>query len=768
MGFATVTLLVGVAYGGVYDAAEQCANAYLTAHPGLPDQWMHNDLFGGINDNTYVGQIFGTNEMMDVNMMDGPSGLRDILSGQALANRTAWPAAGIHGLAGFPELSYYIGRVGAKDFAAVGAGVQLGPGVCIHRVPINGRNWEYISGEEATLGYLGGHVVRGIQSNNIMATAKHWAMNNQELNRLDNTVVIDEGTMMESYLRAYQSQIDEGTGAVMCSYNKVQVREHNETIAWMCGSKEVSQHLLRDVMGFKGALMTDWTNSITSTTNGVSVQNRDVIEWEMNWGKPLDMKVPNNATLRNQLAKNSLIGMYASGILAGSNCKANTSAPDITHLPQMYQAAMKSENSTLLGAILAAEGTVLLKKSSAIPFTAKTILLAGEAMLSGGGSGDNGAFGYEQKDHQGEGLNTGGLVAQQLMKASLSTGGSTAYWDYEIPASVTPDVVIIFGAQYRSEGYLVNNADGYLNVDRCDSSHARNNVNGATYGDCNYPQTIQQLRAKYPKATIVSYTTVGGAHIAHDYINLVDAAYTSFYPGQHFATALSMMLTGAVSPGGKLSYTMPDVEKGPDGKSYIQSPISRFNPGLVYPGSKVTLQVPAYAWDEAGNKVSSIVQYGHDVSEYVEGQLIGYKYYEKYGMKPLFPFGYGLSHATTAVKATGNTCTSSSVTGGCTVSVDVTISAPAGMIASEVVQIYVGYTSSNTGNDAMRPVRTLRTFRKVWASGSYTLELRPDVFQNTWSPTLQQWVTPCGLDKTPGTFRVLLGNDVIASFACSN
>eukprot|EP01064_Diplonema_japonicum_P038504 TRINITY_DN9361_c0_g1_i1.p1 TRINITY_DN9361_c0_g1~~TRINITY_DN9361_c0_g1_i1.p1 ORF type:complete len:783 (+),score=145.57 TRINITY_DN9361_c0_g1_i1:41-2350(+) len=764
--FLTGSLLVALAHGAVYEAAQKCAGEFLASHAGLPDEWMRGNMFGGENDKSYVGVVPGTKDVKDINMMDGPSGLRDILSGQTLANRTSWPSAGIHGLAMFPELSYYIGRVGAKDFANVGAEVQLGPGVCIHRVPINGRNWEYISGEDATLGDLAGPIVRGIQSTNVMATAKHWAMNNQELNRVKNIVRIEEGVMMESYLRSFQSQINEGTGAFMCSYNRVQVAEHNETVAWMCGSEQVSKHLLRDVMGFHGALMTDWTNSITSTTNGKSTDNRDVIEWEMNWGAALRLPVPKNETLRNRIAKNSLAAMYVSGVLSQEGCKANTSAPQISHLPKLYQEAMVAEDNTKLGSILAAEGMVLLKKHSGLPFkTPQKILLAGEAMLSGGGSGDNGAFGYKMPNHIGEGLNHGGKVAQDLMKQSLSTKGNVAYWDYELPTEV-PDVVIIFGAQYRSEGYLVNKKDGFYNIDRCDSNQARNNVTGSTYGNCDYLETVQKLHAKYPKAILISMTTVGGAFLAHDYLEHVDAAFTTFYPGQHFATALSMMLTGVVSPGGKLSYTIPNKEQGPDGKDYLQSPISRYNPGLVLPNTKATITVPAYAWDETAKRVTSVVQYGHDVSEYVEGALIGYKYYEKYSMVPLFRFGYGQSFAQTELTAVSNTCGSDSANNGCSVTTAVSIDAPEDMVASEVVQLFISYTSSSATFDKKRPVRELRAFKKVWESGHYTLTLASSAFKSSWDPAVQQWVLPCTFDKTHGTFRVLLGTTPVASIPC--
>eukprot|EP00756_Hemistasia_phaeocysticola_P027967 Hpha_TRINITY_DN16147_c4_g8::TRINITY_DN16147_c4_g8_i1::g.6204::m.6204/K05349/bglX; beta-glucosidase len=773
----SLLLLLGASGGSaaVYDGAAACAASFLAKHPKLPGEWIRNDLFGGLNDDNYVGKVNGTKDVPDINMMDGPHGVRDLLSGRYLANRTAWPATGVHGLALMPELSYYIGRAGARDFLAVGSNVQLGPGVCVHRVPVGGRNWEYISGEEAEIGYaLSGEVTRGIQSINVMATGKHWAMNNQELNRNKNMAIISEGVMMENYLRAFQSQIDAGSGAFMCSYNRVQVMERNNTQAWMCGDRHVSGHLLRNVMGFKGALMTDWTNQVNSTTGGVTTINRDVVEWEMNWAEDLRLKVPKNDSLRATLTKNALTGMYAAGVMecCGTGCKADNTPPSIDHLPPLYQSAMRNEDPQMLAAVLVAEGTVLLKKSDSIPFSGpKVILIAGEAMLSGGGSGDNGAFGYQQKKHVGQDLHTGGVVGQEALKAALTLEGHVAYWDYELPTGTKVDVVLSLGAQYRGEAYEADQKDGYLDIDQCDSANARANKS-LTYGTCDYPATVKALRAKYPDALLVSYVTAGGSFIAHDYIDSVDAAYTTFYPGQHFGTGLALMFTGAVSPGGKLSFTIPGVEKGPGGKTYLQSPIARFNSGLEYPthhkrSPAVTIETPGYAWDEAADKVSGVVQYGVESSEYSEGRLIGYKYYEKYGMKPLFGFGFGLSHVETSVSPV--TPASGCVEEGknCVVGVKVVVNPPQGMVASEVIQVYVGYSSSSPANDVGRPVRSLRAFRKVWSSGTYDITLTSADFATTWSTKLEKFVTPCEFDGIKGTYHITVNNQPSATLPCT-
>ena len=105
-----------------------------------------------------------------------------------------------------------------KEFFDKGANVQLGPGMCITRVPRNGRNFEYISGEDPVLGAeLVGPVIEGIQSQGVIANAKHWVQNNQETDRGDVDENVDERTQFELYYPPFEAAAAAGVGSVMCS-----------------------------------------------------------------------------------------------------------------------------------------------------------------------------------------------------------------------------------------------------------------------------------------------------------------------------------------------------------------------------------------------------------------------------------------------------------------------------------------------------------------------------------------------------------------------
>ena len=157
------------------------------------------------------------------------------------------------------------GTAMGKEFAAKGANVQLGPGLCLARVPSGGRNFEYISGEDPVLGAkLAQGAVQGIQSQGVIATVKHYVLNNQETNRNTVSVVCDERTFMELYFPPFQGAIDAGVGAVMCSYNLV-----NGTHA--CGNNATLNRFLKEIGGFDGFVMSDWraTHSTGSILAGL-------------------------------------------------------------------------------------------------------------------------------------------------------------------------------------------------------------------------------------------------------------------------------------------------------------------------------------------------------------------------------------------------------------------------------------------------------------------------------------------------------------------
>jgi beta-glucosidase len=238
----------------------------------------------------YTGNIAPNSRLgiPQIKMNDGPQGFRD---NKHPGTSTSWPSAMTVAASWDEELLMEYGVAMGKEFAGKGANVQLGPGVCLARIPQNGRNFEYISGEDPFLGYtLVQPVVRGIQSQGVIANAKHYALNNQETNRSDRlpaqqcpsrpycassdsfllrTTVsddADERTRFEMYYPPFAGAIEAGVGSFMCSYNKIYG-------TWACENNSTLNRDLKQVMNFKGFVMSDWgaTHS-TSIEAGLDVE----------------------------------------------------------------------------------------------------------------------------------------------------------------------------------------------------------------------------------------------------------------------------------------------------------------------------------------------------------------------------------------------------------------------------------------------------------------------------------------------------------------
>eukprot|EP01038_Epipyxis_sp_PR26KG_P005962 gene5962-8216_t len=176
---------------------------------------------------------------------------------------TAWPSALTVAASWDEDLLYRWSSAMANEFKSKGANVFLGPGIGIARVPTAGRNFEYLCGEDhPVLGsVLVKNVVKGIQDHGIIANAKHFVNNEIEDDRMKVSANVDERVRFELYYPPFQAAIDAGVLSVMCSYNRI------NDVVYACQNNETLSHL-RDTMGFKGWVVSDWT-ATKSTTNSI-------------------------------------------------------------------------------------------------------------------------------------------------------------------------------------------------------------------------------------------------------------------------------------------------------------------------------------------------------------------------------------------------------------------------------------------------------------------------------------------------------------------
>ena len=212
----------------------------------------------------------GVPEMM---VTDGPHGVRrtpdvhDMGSGSLPA--TAFPTASALAATWDADLLYTMGQALAEEASALDVGVLLGPGVNMKRSPLGGRNFEYFSEDPYLAGELASSLVAGIQSKGVGTSLKHYAVNNQEFERFRINAEVDERTLREIYLTAFETVVKKTQPwTVMCSYNKINGHYGSEQY-------DLLTRILKEEWGFEGFVVSDWGavhNRVTSLQAGLDLE----------------------------------------------------------------------------------------------------------------------------------------------------------------------------------------------------------------------------------------------------------------------------------------------------------------------------------------------------------------------------------------------------------------------------------------------------------------------------------------------------------------
>ena len=216
------------------------------------DELIH--LLGG-QPNTGVANTFGIGNMPEygipsVMTADGPAGVR--IAPEVGICTTAFPCSTLLACTWNPDVLEAVGRAGGEELKENNLALWLTPAICIHRSPLCGRNFEYYSEDPFVTGKLAGAMVRGIQSNNVGATLKHFALNNKETNRKNSDSRVSERAAREIYLKAFEMIVkNDNPWAIMSSYNMINGYRASE-------SEDLLTGILRDEWGYEGMVTTDW------------------------------------------------------------------------------------------------------------------------------------------------------------------------------------------------------------------------------------------------------------------------------------------------------------------------------------------------------------------------------------------------------------------------------------------------------------------------------------------------------------------------------
>ncbi len=592
-------------------------------------------------------------QIPSIMMTDGPHGVRKerddtekgLLSTPSYP-ATCFPTASALACSWDTELMRKLGETLGDECLASGVSILLGPGVNIKRSPLCGRNFEYYSEDPFLAGKLAAGLINGVQSKGVGTSLKHFAANNQETQRLTTDTIVDERTLREIYLTNFEIPVKEARPwTVMCAYNKLNGEYCSE-------NKRLLTDILRGEWGFDGFVMSDW-GAVNERDDGVLAG--------------LDLEMPSGG----EDSLNKIVAAVKSGKLPESTLDAA-----VGHiLEKVFEgtenirknAAYDKQEHHELARSIAGECMVLLKNDGVLPLERKGTL----AVI--------GAF-AEKPRFQGGGSShiTPTVLSIPLDEIKKSAGGgvTVTYCEgYRLDEEQADD----FGTGFESlsdipdEKLIAEAAEAAAKADKTVVFLGLPDIFESEGYDRTHMRLplgqLELLDAVAKKSKNIVVVLMNGSPVEMPWLESVNGVLEAYLGGQAVGGAVADILFGDVNPSGKLAETFP--MKISDNPSY-----------LYFPGMR--------------NK-----------AEYREGIFIGYRYYEKKQIAPLFPFGFGLSYTTFAYTGIETDCNEIDDDGA--VTVKVTVKNTGRVAGKETVQVYVRDVLSTVP----RPEKELKGFTKV-------------------------------------------------------
>ena len=605
---------------------------------------------------------------------DGPAGLRiDPKRGDSARTYycTAFPIATLLASSWDTELVERVGRAMGNEVKEYGVDVLLGPALNIHRNPLGGRNFEYYSEDPVVAGRMAAAMVRGVQSEGVGTSVKHYAANNHEWNRNTIDVKVSERALREIYLRAFEIAVREGRPwTVMSSYNKINGTYTSESPALLTG-------VLRRDWGFDGLVMTDWfggKDAVAQEKAGNELLMPGTVGQQKALAAALESGALGEAVLDRNIEK-ILDLVLRTPAFKGYKF---SDAPDLAAHAQVGREA-------------AAQGMVLLRNDGTLPLAAhgRVALLgnaAYEPIAGGTGSGHvNTAFIVPLP----KGLKDAGLAldpaiadayAEHIKDAKAKRPPSL--WFMMPPPLPEKELARDEIARLARETDLA-----LLTIGRNSGEFTDRKREGDFELSAVEKTLVQDLSAAFhaQKKKLVVVLNVAGVVETASWRGAADAILLAWQPGQEAGHAIADVLVGRTPPSGKLATTFP--------VKWEDVPSSANFPGKTLVGPDPMLRGPMF-----GDRAAE-VSYDDDI-------WVGYRHFATKGVKTAYPFGFGLSYTTfrySGLKLGGR----EHAGGDLTASVTVT---NAGRAAGrEVVELYV----SAPGRAEPKPALELKAFAKT-------------------------------------------------------
>ena len=509
--------------------------------------------------------------------------------------------------AGILESAYQYGALIATELRAQGYNMSLGGGTNLTREPRSGRTFEYMGEDPLLSGTLDGNVMRGEQDQHVIGDIKHYAINDQESGRYAVNANIDQRSMRESDLLAFEIALETShAGAVMCSYNRV-----NGDYA--CENDYLLRDVLKKDFNFQGFVVSDWGgahSAAKASHAGLDMEQPDDFYYGSKLKKAVQSGQVSKAELDDHVFR-ILRAEFAEGLVDFPIAKK---VVDVNH---GFEVAQR----------LAEKSIVLLQNKDGVlpldPAKAQTIAVIGghadAGVLSGGGSAqvDSPGGNPVPPPPAGNGIFDEFIRPAWLRDPPLRAleaafpKAKVIYNSGDDPASAaalarTADAVIVFGYQWESETKDLET----LSLDPTQNS------------------LIETVAAANPHTIVVLET---GSPATMPWAGKVSAILEAWYPGIRGAEALAAILSGAVNPSGKLAVTLPLRDADLPHPNLVK-------PSAASEPTKKDTMTETMA--EMGEGFPAFQTY------YDEKLKVGYKWYDAEKKEVLFPFGHGLSYTT--------------------------------------------------------------------------------------------------------------------------
>ena len=640
-----------------------------------PDDQRIESLISQMSLNEKIGMLHGNSKFTsagverlgipELHLSDGPHGVREEISRDSWAaagwtndSCTYFPTGTALAATWNPELAYLGGQALGEEARWRGKDILLGPGFNVLRTPLNGRNFEYMGEDPFLISKICVPYIQGIQSKDVAACIKHYIANNQEIDRGIVNVEMSERALREIYLPGFLAAIKEGNAySVMGAYNKFRG-------TWCCENPYLMNTLLREEAGFKGIILSDW--SAVHTT--VEAANAG-----------LDLEMGTDSTYNRYYFADKLLAAVESGEV--SEEVINDKVRHILWVMQNIKVFDEDRKKGLFTGSehsqaaynTAKESIVLLKNDQQVlPINkekTKSIAVIGDNATRKHAAGGN-SSGLKAKyevtplaglqNRLGENIEI--KVAKGYEKLSKMDYGSGLILNEDkaqqqkllkeaVALASKTDVAIIFAG--------INHDYDTESFDKPDME--------LPYGQ---EELILEVNKVNPN-TIVVFTA--GSPLNLSRINdETPALVWAWYNGSEGGNALADVLLGTVNPSGKMPFTIP--------VSITDSPEQMLG---NYPGENLELN-------------------------YEEDILVGYRWYDTKNIKPLYPFGHGLSYSSfdiSDLQTDKNEYSKDEI-----IKIKLQLKNIGGFDGAEVVQLYV----SDPECSVLRPAKELKAFKKVF------------------------------------------------------